>query len=852
MGSAVQTSARPETKPSSFLAEIRPRQIVVRGARVHNLRDVDVDVPLGQLVAVTGVSGSGKTSLVFDTIAAEGQRQYLETCSARWRRRLRIRERPDVDQVRGVPPVVAIRADQAVSSTQGRVPFAAAVGLLPSLAKTWAAAGIVWCPRCDREVRAATVSAIAESLLQATPEQRLMVAFPVEAPTKSGLAELLRQGFTRAILDHAVVEVATLAKVSRKQQLWVVVDRLITGRVASDRLHESLELAAGEGAGRLALFSRESLRSNDGSQLIAKEREHRVGDDSWQLCELTTRWECTGCGTDFVAPVAGLFDPSRPESTCGTCQPHKQGRIRPDCAECQGTGWHRTVLAVRWRGDSVGDWWQRSAADLSLALASSADAVVESTLSEIHRRIETLTRLRLAHHPLGREYRTFATGDRVRMALAAIVGLQPTGTLVCVDEPTAGLARDEYTGVIDTLRDLQRKGNSVIAVEHALDVLRAADYFIELGPGPGPQGGTVVFTGLPNELETLETSTGRAWQARLAGGQQPVSDSHRPQSPQTGTVTIRGDLPRGLGPFTAEIPLGQVCVVRGATGIGLTTLVMETLVPSLAAHCRAAVSGTPPPRELPPRANEIRGAEKLVEVLAVDATPLSRSPRSVLVSWLGVFDEIRDVFANTAEAKLRGFTATTFSYHAPRGGRCEKCHGTGVLRLALDVLPDWQVPCSVCEGTRYRRETLAVRYRGYSISDVLQLAVSDAATFFRGQPRLQSTFQWLKQVGLDYLVLGQPLATLSGGEIQRLRLVAPLAGKSLRGPTLICADHPTAGLHPQDVGPLNRCVRDLVAIGASVLLVDDHPELCHAADCLLTAARDDQGVLVVRPENGAS
>lgn len=812
------------------------RQIELRGVRVHNLKQIDLDVPLGQFVVLCGVSGSGKSSLAFDTIFAEGQRRYIESFSASARQYLERIERPNADRIAHVPPAIAIRTDATTRAFSAGATVASLAEIDTGLRRLFARIGHVICPGCGGEVRSHSAGDMVHAVSQLTAGTRFQLCFTPPPDDESiGPAAWLARGFSRGIvagrtrsldeLPSGVLRSSVLPNGVDPHSLWIVADRLVAGKATNERIAESADSALREGNGRCVL-----LIDAKPSAAAATDPEHActVDDHVWQVSRFSRHWECAACQRDFLPPEIRLFDPDF-GGGCPACRESKSHSTEAPCAVCHGTRLCAEALAVRIGGRHLADILRltvEQAMDLCHAYSHDLTATEQSlshlVRDDIQRRLGFVAELGLGHLTLLRSARSLSGGQIRRLMLAAAIGSRITGTLCLIDEPSAGLHPTEIPLVIRAVRRLIGQRNSVIVVDHAPEIIRAADHVIDLGPGAGPLGGSVVFAGRPEHLPSVDASaTGRALRAERA----PEPNPRVPHQP-TDWLTLSHITHRNLHDLAVRIPLGVLCVVSGPGGSGKTSLVAEVLVPAL--RDRLNPGSEPSAKD---RCGSIAGGAALVDVAVVDRTPLTRSSRSNAATWIEVFDEIRDVFAMTAEAKQRGFAAQHFSFNAVQGGRCRACRGTGVLRHDMQFLPDVTLACPECGGTRYRREILDVKYRGRSIAEVLSMSAAEASTFFRNHPRLQGRLQMLKQIGLDYLVLGQPTDTLSGGEAQRLKLAARLT--SGRGPTLIVCDEATNGLHPADVTRLIGCFDELLGIGHSIVVIDNSPDLLRAADYVI-------------------
>jgi excinuclease ABC subunit A len=901
------------------------RRVRLRGVRVHNLKGIDLDLPLNRLVVLTGVSGSGKSSLAFDTLYAEGQRRYIETFSAYTRQFLERLDKPDADAIDGIPPAIAVA--QRVAKRSSRSTVGTVTEVHDYLALLYAKAGQVICRVCGETVRPADPAAVARAA-DALPERtRYLIAFPLDVRPESDLAALadaLREdGFMRVRVDGKVVTLeAGPLPCPADGTVDVIVDRLVRGSESPERRLDSIETAFEKGYGRCRLITDDEVRT------------------------FYRGWRCARCGADYPAPEPRLFRYNSPLGACPECEGFGRvidldlARVVPDPSKTLRKGaiapWttpkyrefqarllevapaldlpvdvpfkklsaeqvrlivegvpsrgfpglrgffrrlerksyklHVRVFLSRWRGYSpcpacngarlrpealavkVGG---RDIAALSALTVRNARAFLLSTKEEIDRdpagrraltpalaRLEYLERIGLGYLTLDRPARTLSGGEARRVSLTTALGSGLVNTLYVLDEPSIGLHPRDVGRLVAALADLRDSGNSVVVVEHEESVMRSADVLVDIGPGAGEAGGRLLYAGPPAGIVDVPGSaTGDflSGRRRLAG---PV----RRRVPDGEKLTLLGASGHNLKGIDVEFPLGVLCVVTGVSGSGKSTLVEETLYPALARHLREEALPSEPYREL-------KGAEALDDVVMIDQSPIGRSPRSNPVTYLKAFDEIRKTFAATHEAKTRHYGAGRFSFNVA-GGRCEACEGNGYQVVDMQFLADVMIRCPECRGTRYRPETLEVTYRGKSIAEVLDLTVREAFAHFRHRPKVQARLRPLMDVGLDYLRLGQPSSTLSGGEAQRLKLAAHLAtspaamtraaGKSKM---LFLLDEPTTGLHPADVARLLDCLNALVDLGHSLVVVEHDPDVMAAADWILDLgpdAGDDGGAIVAQ------
>jgi len=903
-----------------------PRPISLRGVAVHNLKQVDLDLPAGKWITFCGVSGSGKSSLAFDTLYAEGQRRFLESFSPSARQFWQRLERPQVTRIDGLRPAVAIAQHQA--PPHGRATVGTATELNDYLRLLCAKLGRLVCPTCEVEVRPDSPPSIARALDTLPPRLRFQLAFPVPIFAEDDLSEvaekLREQGFQRAIWEEQTRELSSPGPWPpgpAGATLEVVVDRLTTGGPPA-RLLDSLETAFAQGRGRAILYLEDGAISTPPPEEFFLRAESRTVDKKlWQrlVCRKSPR--CPRCQRDFPPPEPALFHFHSPLGACprceglGTVEDWEWERIVPDprkslaagavipwttspydsefpkilraaeaaglptraplgswserdraallngvpasgfaglcsffselsarkptaavraylarfrgellCPACQGGRLRPESLAYRLSGKNFVEIVHQKVEELrawfaSLTWGPGQDTLAKLPGAQVLARLRYLQEVGLGYLTLDRPLHTLSGGEFQRVALTRALGSSLVDALYVLDEPSLGLHPHDTERLVLAIRRLRDRGNTVIVVEHEEALLRAADQIVEIGPGAGDQGGKVVFQGtLPEMLVAPQSVTGDF----LSGRRGRHALKRRPQS--HGWLQLRGARGHNLQRIDVDIPLGSLCVVTGVSGAGKSTLVQDTLYPAV---CRGLGRDTVPPAPH----DELLGIGQLGDCLLVDPSPLGRSPRSNPVTYLKAFEEIRSVFADTPEARTRNYGASHFSFNA-EAGRCGTCEGDGLRQIDMQFLPDVFLPCPDCQGTRYRRDILVVTYRGKNIAEVLDFTVREAFGFFRGFPKVQKKLKPLLDVGLDYLRLGQPAPSLSGGEAQRLKLASCLA-ETRRPRTLFVLDEPTTGLHFRDVVQLLDCFDALLAVGHSLLVVEHNLQLIRAADYLI-------------------
>ncbi len=766
--------------------------IEVRGARENNLRAVDLDLAVGSFVVFCGPSGSGKTSLAFDTLYAESQRRYLEAMATRVRRAAGSLRRPDVDLIRGLPPAIALA--QEPPPTGVRTTLASLLEVLPILRVLFGRCGTLHCPTCGDAVKPSTHDQIVARLLTLPDDSRVTIeaGIPTGADPYGTLEEIVRAGFSRVRIGDDVVRTdeITGADLARGKVVRVVVDRIRLGQDRRDRLYDAVRTAARAGKGVVVAVT--------DAEVLA-----------W-----TDRPYCPRCDRALTALSPSLLSYAG-TGRCPACAGRGDLGDVP-CKACEGTRLSDEARAVRWRGRTFVDVWRLSC-DATRALCddTAPDAVERLPLGEIGRRVTTACDLGLGPLPLDRPGPALASGEYQRARLARQVGAGLSGVLYVLDEPAAGLVGADAERVVALIRALCAEGNTVVAVDHAPEVISTADRVIEFGPGPGERGGTVVFDGSPDALLKSETTT-----ARWLTGRATIERVAAPKPTAKGRV--RFDF-HGRA-VDVKFPVGALVAVTGPSGVGKTTL-LRTLRDWLGAR----ING-----DGPVPAGVFEGFDGLRRVYDVERGAQGRMSRSSPITYVGLWDTLRELLAATAESQIRGFTPATFSL-AQKGGRCEACGGDGTIAVDLGLLPAVHIPCDACGGRRFLQDVLAVTWKGLAPDAILGLEVDAAHAVLAGHPKLEQGLRALRDTGLGYVRLGQPAWSLSGGETQRLRLARELvrAGRTAAG-TLFLVDDATVGLHPADIAVLIGLYRKLVAEGATVLLATDHPLVRDAADAVVT------------------
>jgi len=898
--------------------------IVIKGARENNLKNIDLELPRDKLVVLTGLSGSGKSSLAFDTIYAEGQRRYVESLSSYARMFLGQMDKPDVDQIDGLSPAISI--DQKTTSKNPRSTVGTVTEIYDYLRLLWARVGTPHCPKCGKEIRRQTIDQIVDQILELPEGTRFQLLAPVIRGKKGEHTKVFedarRGGFVRARVDGSIYDLTeeiTLEK-NKKHHIEIVVDRLVMKPELNRRLTDSIETACKLSGGLVLL--------------------HQVADDSITL--FSQNYACDDCGVSMPELSPRMFSFNNPYGACPVCtglgmqQIADPDLVVPDKTKSlaegaiQVSGWNTpkadsvchmyySAMAEKYgfslhtpwqelpeqarevilngtgseklemkydRGNGYGvlkqpfegilpnisrryaetqsEWskkeleecmssrpcphchgqrlsdvsravtvgglsiWQFTELNIhealafveTLTLTGAQRQIADQILREIKARLGFLQRVGLPYLTLSRAASTLSGGEAQRIRLATQIGSSLMGVLYILDEPSIGLHQRDNSKLIETLKHLRDLGNTLLVVEHDEDTMRAADYIVDIGPGAGVHGGEVVAAGtLEDIIAEPKSVTGQY----LSGFKKiPLPTERRKGSGKT--LKICGACENNLQNVDAEIPLGTLTCVTGVSGSGKSSLVNEILYKTLAGKLNRA-------RTRPGRYDHMEGLEHLDKVVGIDQSPIGRTPRSNPATYTGLFNDIRDLFAATAEAKARGYGPGRFSFNV-KGGRCEACSGDGLVKIEMHFLPDVYVPCDVCHGKRYNRETLEVTYKGKSIADVLEMTADEALAFFENQPRLRNKIQTLVDVGLGYVKLGQSSTTLSGGEAQRVKLATELSRRAT-GRTFYILDEPTTGLHMADVHKLIEVLQALVDTGNSVLVIEHNLDVIKVADHII-------------------
>ncbi len=849
-------------------ANIVNNAIRIRGARTHNLQNIDVDVPLGKLVVVTGVSGSGKSSLAFDTLFAEGQRRYLESVSVHTRSLLKQFPRPDVDEVSGLPPTVSV--DQRVTAAPARSTLAATTEIYDFLRLLYAKAGVAHCTNCGKPVHSQTVAEVVRQVLQRPERTKLMVLSPMVHGRRGAHKDILerigRNGFVRVRVDGELLDISDVPELSSRKQHDVdaVIDRIILKDGIEQRLRESIDLA---------------VRESDGTCIVCEQ----VGG-AWQDQLFSTKFSCADCNLSFPTPEPRTFSFNSAWGACEKCEGFGvQGIVeetqdiavfrKAPCDACGGSRLQPFARNFTFRDRSIADFTSLSVNDaLELVRAWEQDTehstgetqygtlVAARTLPDIRQRLECLQKVGVGYLTLSRATRTLSGGEFQRARLAACLGTGLHGACFVLDEPTSGLHPRDTQRLLATLCEIRDAGATVVVVEHDGEVMRAADHLIDLGPGAGIEGGRLVAAAAPNNVATASNSPTAKYlrgegvvdedcsgsfmkpqqvpAANVKERQQTTQQQLFPDDASAGAageakaetqLTIRKARRNNLQNITVDIPLQKLICVTGVSGSGKSSLIMETLLPVATAFVRKDADSAFALADAD--CDAIDGLDAFGRVVAVDSSPLSRNRRSCIATYSKLWNDVRKIFARTKTARAKGYDARRFSFNSG-DGRCGECKGTGLKDVRMAFLPNATVPCPECLGKRFNAATLAVRFADKNVADVLDMRIDEAVEFFGELQSLRSMLETFRSVGLGYLALGQPASTFSGGEAQRVKLATELAGGRSE-PTLFILDEPTAGLHPADVEHLIRLLRSLITAGHSVIVVEHNVDIMNASDWII-------------------
>ncbi|MCI6612546.1 excinuclease ABC subunit UvrA [Mitsuokella jalaludinii] len=918
------------------------RYIKIRGARAHNLKNINVDIPRDKLVVITGLSGSGKSSLAFDTIYAEGQRRYVESLSSYARQFLGQMDKPDVDQIDGLSPAISI--DQKTTSHNPRSTVGTVTEIYDYLRLLFARVGHPHCPKCGKPITQQSVDQMIDQIRELPERTKLLVMAQVvrgkKGEHKKVLAHIRHEGYVRVRIDGEVMDIGEDIQLekNKKHTIEVVIDRLVVREGMESRLADSLETALklGEGVAYVQIV---------GGELLMFSENFACVDCGISLPEITPRMfsfnnpygacpVCTGLGShmefdeELVVPDAslsvggGVFAPlSKNLHSYAMCvmkailenrgysletpwqeldkktkqallygsgeerfhfrytnmfgedkeyfvpfegvmpllarryhetdsdemrESYENYMTEIPCKACHGARLKPETLAVTVGGKNIDEVTRMTIREADafftqLTLTPREAKIARQILKEIHARLNFLLDVGLDYLTLSRSAGTLSGGEAQRIRLATQIGSGLQGVLYVLDEPSIGLHQRDNNRLLATLKHLRDLGNTLIVVEHDEDTMYAADHIIDIGPGAGAHGGRVVAEGTAEEIKKNPDSVTGAYLSRRKFI--PVPQKRRPGNGKF--IEVVGAAENNLKNLTVKFPLGTLTLVTGVSGSGKSTLVNEILYKGIASRLYH-VKGKPGKHK------KIKGLENIDKIIDIDQQPIGRTPRSNPATYTGVFDAIRDLFSQTSEARMRGYKAGRFSFNV-KGGRCEACKGDGILKIEMHFLPDVYVPCEVCKGARYNRETLEVRYKGKNISEVLDMTIDEAVDFFANVPRIARKLKIIQDVGLGYIKLGQPATTLSGGEAQRVKLATELSRRST-GKTLYILDEPTTGLHTADIHKLLDILQRLVSGGDTVVVIEHNLDVIKTADYIIDLGPEggDKGGTVVatgRPED---
>lgn len=916
---------------------MRQNKLIVKGACEHNLKNVDVEIPRDKLVVFTGLSGSGKSSLAFDTIYAEGQRRYVESLSSYARQFLGQMEKPKVDYIEGLSPAISI--DQKTTSKNPRSTVGTVTEIYDYLRLLYARVGIPHCPVCGREISRQSVDTIVDSIMELETGTKIQVLSPIVSGRKGEyvkeLDNIRKSGFVRVRIDGITYDLSEQIKLekNKKHNIEVIVDRLVIKDEIRGRLSDSVETAANLSKGLIIIdviggeelmFSQnyacpehgvsvEELNPRmfsfnnpfgacpkcSGLGIFMKVSEKLVVPDPnlsiRQGAIKASGWSAADGGTialmyyealareyDFSLDVPYKDLPQKAKKTImygtdgkkikmqrksvygeGTYMKDFEGILNNierryaettseysrneieqlmtavECPECGGARLKKESLFVTVGGININEFCSMSIKDAlvfldGLKLSDRDMMIADAIIKEIKSRMKFLASVGLDYLTLTRSSGTLSGGESQRIRLATQIGSSLMGVLYILDEPSIGLHQKDNDKLLGTLKELRDLGNTLIVVEHDEETMLSADYIVDVGPGAGIHGGEIVCAGTPQDIMNCEKSiTGQY----LSGRKKiPVPQERRKGNGKF--LEVKGAAENNLNNINVKIPLGEFVCVTGVSGSGKSSLVNEIIYKRLAEELNGA-------KRFPGKHKEMLGIENLDKVINIDQSPIGRTPRSNPATYTGVFNDIRELFAMTSDAKSRGYTASRFSFNV-KGGRCETCQGDGIMKIEMHFLPDIFVPCEVCHGARYNRETLEVKYKGKSIYDVLEMTVEEAVNFFSAVPKIHKKLSTLFEVGLGYVKLGQSATTLSGGEAQRVKLATELA-KPATGRTIYILDEPTTGLHTADVHRLIEVLQKLVDKGNTVLVIEHNLDVIKTADYVIDLGPDggDKGGNIV-------
>ncbi len=844
--------------------------IKIRGARVHNLKNVDVDIPRNKLVVITGISGSGKSSLAFDTLYAEGQRRYVESLSTYARQFLGVMDKPNVEKIERISPAISI--DQRKAGHNPRSTVGTITEIYDYLRLLFARAGKPHCPKCGKPISQQTVNQIVEQILKFVKKTEIIIS----APTNYSLEQIKRKGFVRVRTDRVICAIGEVPKTYHN--IEVVIDSLIINKdLDKSRLKDSLEIGLKIGKGSVVvndsvfstnftcekcnisipeleprLFSfnspygacpvctglGEKLRIDP--ELLIPNPKLTIAEGAimsfrslHQLSGLADRYDFSldepieslpkkilnivlYGDNSFEGVISNLETKYHETNSDWTRQEIEQYMVKRQCPKCLGKRLKPEVLAVKVEGKSIDEIVEMPINQTRLLFEKEFSKIAQPIVKEILIRLQFLIDVGLDYLTLDRKAATLAGGEEQRIRLATQIGSKLTGVLYILDEPSIGLHPRDQGRLIESLKKLRELGNSLIIVEHEYEIIISSDMIIDIGPGAGKDGGRVIFQGTPKQLLKSKTLTGQ-----YLSGKKKVEIGRSDQKPKTNYLAIKGAAEHNLKNIDVKIPLGKFVCITGVSGSGKSSLMNDILARALLKKFYHA-------KQEPGKHKKILGIESLNKVVLVDQSPIGRTPRSNPATYTGAFSYIRELFSKTREARVRGYLPGQFSFNV-KGGRCEACEGQGQIKVEMYFLPNVYVECKECKGKRYNKEALEIEYKGKNIAEVLEMTNEEALDFFKNIPGLYSKLKTLNQVGLSYIQLGQPAPSLSGGEAQRVKLATELSRKSF-GKTLYILDEPTTGLHPDDIKKLVKVLRELVNKGNTILSSEHNGDVIKNAD----------------------
>lgn len=912
-------------------------KIIIKGAKEHNLKDIDIEIPRDKLVVVTGLSGSGKSSLAFDTLYAEGQRRYVESLSSYARQFLGLMEKPDVESIEGLSPAISI--DQKTTSRNPRSTVGTVTEIYDYIRLLYARIGVPYCPKCGKKIEKQTIDQIVDNIMELPEGSKIQVLAPVVRGRKGEYTKLLeefqKEGFVRVRIDGETYELTDDLSIDRKKKhnIELIIDRLVVKSEIRGRLTESIELAMKNAEnlvkidivnGEEKLFSSNYACPDCGisfeeltprmfsfnnpfgaclactgigylmkmdEDLIIPDKTKTLYDGVKAFGASTMKRGDTmakmyfesigrhygvdikkpikdlprdfldkilyGTGEEkidfeyasaagtrrFTAPFEGVIPTLQRRynetSSQGMRDFYEMYMSNSECSVCHGARLKDEVLAVKVGNKNINELTAMSINKMkdyinSLELNKKDSMIAEPIFKELNKRLQFLMDVGLEYLTLSRSAGSLSGGEAQRIRLATQIGSGLTGVLYILDEPSIGLHQRDNDKLLATLKKLRDLGNTLIVVEHDEDTMYAADQIIDIGPGAGVHGGHVVAQGTAEEIKGIPASiTGQ-----YLSGKKKINVPEKRRKSNGKSIEVIEASENNLKNINVKFPLGVFTCITGVSGSGKSTLVNEVLYKTIARELNGA-------NEKPGKCKEIRGLDNIDKIINIDQSPIGRTPRSNPATYTGVFDIIRDIFAGTNEAKMRGYAKGRFSFNVS-GGRCEACNGDGLLKIEMHFLPDIYVPCEVCKGKRYNRETLEVKYKGKTIADVLDMTVEEALEFFSNIPKIKQKIQTLYDVGLGYIKLGQPSTTLSGGEAQRVKLATELSKKAT-GKTLYILDEPTTGLHIADVHKLVNILQRLVDTGNSIIVIEHNLDLIKTADYIIDLGPEggDRGGTIV-------